>query len=149
MDELLKTVWPIFRAEAAEYVEALTADVLALEKGGGAERLDTIRRNAHSLKGSAASLGFFAIEKLAHGAEGANAVAELARESARRFLEIGDELKPDTMVSLAELLVSLAAALAELGDEQVGPPVPPPQPTPSSAPAPSPGAAPAPSPRAA
>src|SRR5688572_760304 len=74
MDELLKQIWPIFRAEAAEYVEALSRDILVLESDSAEQRgvaLDAIRRNAHSLKGSASSLGLVVIERIAHAIEGA------------------------------------------------------------------------------
>jgi len=67
---LLQQIWPIFAAEAREHLEGITAGVLELERGAGRPDLvDAIKRAAHSLKGSAASLGLEDIERAAHAVE--------------------------------------------------------------------------------
>ncbi|MFN0063725.1 MAG: chemotaxis protein CheA, partial [Myxococcaceae bacterium] len=73
-DEVLQKIWPIFRAEAAEYVEFLSTGMMHLEKDPSEwpdSLLENVRRAAHSLKGSAASLGFVAIEQISHAIEDA------------------------------------------------------------------------------
>ena len=68
---LLKQVWPIFSAEAREHLQAIGSGILELERDPArAGVVDGIRRTAHSLKGSAASLGLSDVEALAHAIEG-------------------------------------------------------------------------------
>jgi two-component system chemotaxis sensor kinase CheA len=71
--EALKQLFGIFSAEAEEHIEHITRNLLDLEKGAtGDERsqlIEDIFREAHSLKGSAGSLGFHDIERIAHAAE--------------------------------------------------------------------------------
>ncbi len=74
--DVLRQVWPIFSAEAREHLEAIGAGVLEIERGvAGSERFEAIQRAAHSLKGSAASLGLGDLERLAHALEDAVAAA--------------------------------------------------------------------------
>lgn len=69
--EVLRQIWPVFVAEAHEHVAAIGAVVLELERNpANAEALDGVRRTAHGLKGSAASLGLGDLEVLAHAIEG-------------------------------------------------------------------------------
>ncbi len=69
--ELFAQVWPIFSAEAREHLAAIGAGFLDLERDPSKlGLLDSIRRTAHSLKGSAASLGLADIETLGHALEG-------------------------------------------------------------------------------
>jgi two-component system chemotaxis sensor kinase CheA len=69
--EILRQVWPIFSAEAREHLQAISGGILDLERDPGqAGVLDGIRRTAHSLKGSAGSLGLADVETLAHAIEG-------------------------------------------------------------------------------
>ncbi len=95
MDEmLLKQVWPVFRLEAAEQMAAIRGGVAALA-GDLAQRppdlLESVKRSAHSLKGSAGSLGVLSLVRVAHqieellssrakdaalGADGAQAVGD-------------------------------------------------------------------------
>jgi two-component system chemotaxis sensor kinase CheA len=63
-----------FRAELSEHVQTLNAGLLAVEQnqipaGEREERLATIFRAAHSLKGAARAVGVSAIEQLAHALE--------------------------------------------------------------------------------
>src|SRR5688572_22745278 len=70
--ELLKSIWPVFSAEAREQLQAIGSQTLRLEEpaaGRPAGVLDSILRAAHSFKGSAASLGLEDYEKLAHAIE--------------------------------------------------------------------------------
>jgi two-component system, chemotaxis family, sensor kinase CheA len=68
--ELLQQIWPIFSAEAREHLQGISASILELERDpSAAGLLDGIRRTAHSLKGSAASLGISDVERLAHAIE--------------------------------------------------------------------------------
>ncbi|MGZ3458090.1 MAG: Hpt domain-containing protein, partial [Archangium sp.] len=69
---VLQSLWPIFAAETREQLQALGAAVLGLEQGTAeqaAEQLTALKREAHSLKGSAASLGLSDIEQLVHAIE--------------------------------------------------------------------------------
>src|SRR5512140_1352939 len=69
--ELLNQIWPIFSAEAREHLAAISTGVLELEDDPGRSgTLDSVRRTAHSLKGSAGSLGLGDLERLAHAIEG-------------------------------------------------------------------------------
>ena len=71
--EALKQLFGIFSAEAEEHIEHITRNLLDLEKGVQGEQrsqlIEDIFREAHSLKGSAGSLGFHDIERVAHAAE--------------------------------------------------------------------------------
>jgi two-component system, chemotaxis family, sensor kinase CheA len=68
--ELLQQIWPIFSAEAREHLQGISTSILELERDPFASGLlDGIRRTAHSLKGSAASLGISDVEHLAHAIE--------------------------------------------------------------------------------
>jgi two-component system chemotaxis sensor kinase CheA len=69
--ELFRQIWPIFSAEAREHLGAISGGVMELETNPGrTQLLDPIRRTAHSLKGSAASLGLVDVETMAHAIEG-------------------------------------------------------------------------------
>ncbi|TMA15438.1 MAG: hypothetical protein E6J85_19805 [Deltaproteobacteria bacterium] len=61
---------PLFVAEANEQLEALGSDLVRLEKEDPEPALwDSIFRRVHSVKGSAATLGFTGIVDIAHRAE--------------------------------------------------------------------------------
>jgi len=68
--EILRQIWPIFSAEAREHLQAISSGILELERDPASPVLDAIRRTAHSLKGSAGSLGLSDVETLAHALEG-------------------------------------------------------------------------------
>ncbi|RNC72316.1 MAG: chemotaxis protein CheA [Desulfuromonadales bacterium] len=60
----------LFVAEAREHLDLMGGDILALEKeAGNAERIDSLFRNAHSIKGMAASMEYPEIAELAHRME--------------------------------------------------------------------------------
>src|SRR5512146_965344 len=82
--ELLKQIWPIFSAEAREHLSTISSGVMELEEDPGrVQLLDGIRRTAHSLKGSAGSLGLSAVERLAHAIEGSLAKYDPAQGLSR------------------------------------------------------------------
>jgi two-component system, chemotaxis family, sensor kinase CheA len=81
---LLDQIWPIFSAEAREHLQVISSGVLELEQDPTRTAvLEGIRRTAHSLKGSAGSLGLGALERLAHAIEGSLAGFDPARGIAR------------------------------------------------------------------
>ncbi len=77
--EILRQIWPIFSAEAREHLQAIGSAIFELERDPASPVLDAIRRTAHSLKGSAGSLGLGDVETLAHALEGSLAGVTSAR----------------------------------------------------------------------
>src|SRR4030095_15891212 len=68
----LRSCWPIFAAETREQLQTIGTAVLGLEQGTAdqvSEQLTALKREVHSLKGSAASLGLADIEQLVHAIE--------------------------------------------------------------------------------
>jgi chemosensory pili system protein ChpA (sensor histidine kinase/response regulator) len=58
-----------FVPEATEHLEAMTAALLALERGGGEEDLARLFRSMHTIKGAAYVVGCVRVGELAHRAE--------------------------------------------------------------------------------
>jgi two-component system chemotaxis sensor kinase CheA len=90
--EILRQIWPIFSAEAREHLDGISAGFLELERDPArAAVLDGLRRTAHSLKGSAGSLGLGDVETLAHAIEGSLAgfdpAAGLSRAAVQAALD--------------------------------------------------------------
>ncbi|ABS24684.1 response regulator [Anaeromyxobacter sp. Fw109-5] len=89
--ELFRQIWPVFSAEAREHLEGISAGILELERDPGRPVIDGVRRIAHSLKGSAGSLGLADLERLAHALEGSLAgydpAAGLSRAAVQAALE--------------------------------------------------------------
>lgn len=70
--EGLKQILKVFREETREISDRVTADLLALEEASPAEakkRIESLFREAHTLKGGAGSLGIEDIAALAHDIE--------------------------------------------------------------------------------
>ena len=91
--DVLRQLWPVFSAEAREHLDTIGAGVLELERGDAdSDRLATIRRAAHSLKGSASSLGFGDLEQVAHAVEdalaGMGGAARLAGATVEAILAV-------------------------------------------------------------
>ncbi len=122
--ELLKQIWPIFSAEAREHLSAIGGGVLELEQDPSRSHvLEAVRRTAHSLKGSAGSLGILGVERLAHAIEGALSGFDPAQGVARATvmavldavhgvedaLDAGDAGGEAEVRRLPELLVALGA----------------------------------------
>ena len=104
-DQLVKRLMTTFLEELEEHVQAFNRDLLALKKGPGpaerAERLKTLFRTAHSLKGASRSVNVALIEKACHGLEELLAAVQGGRM----------ELNPD----LFALLFASADAIEEAG----------------------------------
>ena len=122
--ELLNQIWPIFSAEAREHLSSISSGVMELEDDPSRlQVLDGIRRTAHSLKGSAGSLGLGELERLAHAIEGslaeydpaeglsrATVMAALdAVQAIEQALEAGDSGADPGVPRLAEILECLGA----------------------------------------
>src|SRR5512141_2050471 len=122
--ELLNQIWPIFSAEAREHLSSISSGVMELEDDPTrVQTLDGIRRTAHSLKGSAGSLGLGELERLAHAIEGslarydpadglsrATVMAALdAVQAIEQALEAGDAGGDTGVPRLAEILSALGA----------------------------------------
>src|SRR5438105_1696996 len=72
-DQLIKKLMATFLEELKEHVRDMNADLLALEKAPEqaerAERLTTLFRTAHSLKGAARSVNVALLEEACHHLE--------------------------------------------------------------------------------
>ncbi|MGC3997137.1 MAG: response regulator [Anaeromyxobacter sp.] len=149
--ELLQQIWPIFSAEAREHLQAISDGVLELEEDPSrAGVLDVVRRTAHSLKGSAGSLGLGELERLAHAIEGslskfdpaegisrAGVQAALdAVQAIEEALAAGDAGTDPVVPRFVDLLQALGAPV-RASDRK--------EPAPAAAPPPAPAAPPAPS----
>ncbi|HSD18591.1 MAG TPA: response regulator [Anaeromyxobacter sp.] len=96
--ELFRQIWPVFSAEAREHLEGLSAGILELERDPTRlPVLDGVRRIAHSLKGSAGSLGLGDVERIAHAIEGSLAgldpASGLSRAAVQATLEAVDAVE--------------------------------------------------------
>jgi two-component system chemotaxis sensor kinase CheA len=161
-EALVKRLMATFLEELAEHVATLNRDLLALAKGAAgperAERLQTLFRTVHSLKGAARAVNVTVLESACHHLEGMLAAArdgtaELGPEqfallfaAADAIEEAGMRLREQrdlTDSPLAELLPRLGAAGAGAAAPSVSrvtpkPPPPPPAGDTASAPAPPP-----------
>ncbi|WP_242340125.1 MULTISPECIES: response regulator [unclassified Anaeromyxobacter] len=79
MADLLERVWPVFEAETREQVQALAAGIMELESAPSPGAVVPLRRIAHTLKGTAASLGLHDIEQAAHAVEDVLVLADGGR----------------------------------------------------------------------
>ena len=122
--ETLTQIWPVFSAETREHLSSLSSGILELEDDPTRQKvLDGVRRTAHSMKGSAGSLGLTELEQLAHAIEGSLARFDpeegLARatvtaaldavEAIERALEAGDAGGEPEVPRLAEILAALGS----------------------------------------
>jgi two-component system chemotaxis sensor kinase CheA len=86
---LLKKIWPVFVEEAREHLQEISAGILEMERGTCSPGLlEGVRRTAHSMKGSAASLGLEDLEQLAHAVEDALAGHESAGQMEPGLVEL-------------------------------------------------------------
>lgn len=112
----------LFAAEAAEILEGMERGLLDLERSPGERAvLESLFRQAHSLKGSAASLGLSALESVAHHFEDVLDAARQGRqplqpERADRLYRALDTLRAlvDEQVTGRTSSVDLGATLAQL-----------------------------------
>ncbi|MCP3136449.1 chemotaxis protein CheA [Pyxidicoccus xibeiensis] len=103
----------IFADEAEELLCAMEQALIALEADPGDERLQALFRVAHTLKGSASSLGFQALTDYVHGAE------DLLQALRERRLSVSEPLVSLLLGSVDHLRELTRAALA--GVDQLGP----------------------------
>src|SRR6266849_4062797 len=130
-DKLAKRLLATFQQELPEHVGALNENLLALEKdpggAGSVERVKSLFRAAHSLKGAARSVALKPIEEMCHHLEEVlravqNGVLPLgeetfailfaaadALENARKRLAAGEGLSQGPLDELAPRLAALAA----------------------------------------
>ena len=70
MSDLDAELTDIFRDEAAERLDQMETSLLAVESGNAdADAVDSLFRNAHTIKGAAGMLGLDDIRALAHAVE--------------------------------------------------------------------------------
>ena len=76
----------IFRDEANERLDSMSTALLAIEDGrASVDAIDSLFRDAHTIKGGAGMLGLDAISELAHAVEDVLAERPAAGRPARRF----------------------------------------------------------------
>lgn len=94
-----------FRVEAEEHIQALSSGLLELERAGDGEVrakvIESVFREAHSLKGAARAVGLAGIEQVCHSAE--NLFSALQRGEVRLSQAVLDALH-DAVDGLAALL---------------------------------------------
>lgn len=140
----------LYAGEAAEHLEALGKDVVALERGATVALVDSMFRHAHSVKGMASSMAFEPTAKLAHRLEdlldGLRAdVSRVQPAVADLILQTVDALSGQVKAAAAGLALpehaELVARLREVTTQLTGraPPVTAPPP-PVTAPTPNEGA---------
>lgn len=143
--EFQKRLEEIFRAEALEHRQAILTGLLEIEKGAGTERetqlVETIFREAHSLKGAARAVKMTRIEALCQSLESVFSVLKKGRkrllpqmyDTLFRMIDRIEQLEkgtegngpdPDFLLQLAAMRETLAGA----GSPANEPPVPPPLP---------------------
>jgi two-component system chemotaxis sensor kinase CheA len=118
----------LFRDESAQRLDQMDTALLAVESGAaGAETIDSLFRNAHTIKGAAGMLGFDDVRALAHAAEDVLASVRTAgafppefappllRATAALRAQVNAE---ETAEPVTGLLKDLAACRAALIDEE-------------------------------
>lgn len=89
-EEMLKRLLATFRVEADEHLKTMTAGLLALEKStdaaAAAEIVESVFREAHSLKGAARAVNHAAVESLCQSLEGVFAALKRGQLSVSRPL---------------------------------------------------------------
>ena len=96
----------LFVAEAAEHLEALGRDLVALEGTPAAETVDSLFRHAHSVKGMAASMGLEPIAQLAHRVE------DLVDAARRDPAALGRD-RVDLLLSATDAMLALVRGTGE------------------------------------
>jgi two-component system, chemotaxis family, sensor kinase CheA len=111
-EEIRQKLLGKFREVTADRVEKISTGLLALERGGGADALQEISHELHTLKGEARMMGFTGISQVVHAAEDLLKALPPGRPGARleALLEACDAIPP-LLEAPAE--GGAAAALAE------------------------------------
>jgi two-component system chemotaxis sensor kinase CheA len=103
-DEFLKKLFAAFKIEAEEHLKAIADGLLELERipegGDGSEILETVYREAHSLKGAARSVNMAEIEALCQSVESIFAALRAGRLQASTELFDAMHRATDTMSDL-------------------------------------------------
>ena len=128
MSDLDAELTDIFRDEAAERLDQMEAALLAVESGdAGAESVDSLFRNAHTIKGAAGMLGLDDIRALAHAVEdvlaGVRGAGIFPPELAAPLLRATSVLRAQVAGAqepVDDLLRDLAASAAMLGPGGAG-----------------------------
>jgi two-component system chemotaxis sensor kinase CheA len=127
----------LFRAESRDRLFEMNTALLAIERGGGAERISELFRAVHSVKGMAAAMGYNSVRDLSHALE--SLLSKLRQELIystpslmNTLFEAIDSLEssiaavsadPDTVVDIASMVRMLeAAAEAIPAEDPAGPP---------------------------
>ncbi|HET9123484.1 MAG TPA: chemotaxis protein CheA [Solirubrobacteraceae bacterium] len=106
---------PMFLAEAEEHLQELNLAVVSLEEDPrNREKVDTIFRIAHSLKGMSATMGFEAIATLTHEMED---VFELLRQRERAL----SREAVDTVLACLDALSGAVSSIETAGSEELDP----------------------------
>lgn len=79
MNDILQQVWPVYRAETRDQLQALADGLVELERPTAPEVVLRLRRVAHSLKGSAAAIGLYDVEQVSHAVEDVLSLADGGR----------------------------------------------------------------------
>jgi two-component system chemotaxis sensor kinase CheA len=96
----------LYVSEAQEHLEALSQNLVRLEKAEGSDVIDEAFRHAHSVKGMAASMGFEETARLSHRMED---LLDSFRSSKERL----DGLTVDLLLASTDALVTHVKAAAE------------------------------------
>ncbi|MDO8848223.1 MAG: chemotaxis protein CheA [Coriobacteriia bacterium] len=121
----------VFLSESADYIQAITEGLLALESDpNDLEPVETVFRGAHSLKGMAAAMGYGRTQELTHKMESLMDTVRSRRQVADHTLidlvlratdtvrdVIADESSGGTSVEIAEMVAALVARTESAGDE--------------------------------
>ncbi|HEY3774833.1 MAG TPA: chemotaxis protein CheA [Solirubrobacteraceae bacterium] len=106
---------PMFLAEAEEHLQELNLAVVSLEEDPrNREKVDTIFRIAHSLKGMSATMGFEQIATLTHEMED---VFELLRQRERAL----SREAVDTVLACLDALGGAVESIESVGTEELDP----------------------------
>jgi chemotaxis protein histidine kinase CheA len=113
----------IFRDEANERLDSISSALLAIEGGSAsADAIDSLFRDAHTIKGGAGMLGLEAIAELAHAVEdvlaGAREQGELPAGLADPLLRAGDALRSLVNGDVPEDREAISVLIAELGSRE-------------------------------
>ena len=105
MDFEMAEIVKVFFEESAEGINAMESGLLSLEAGGDRERINTIFRAAHSIKGGAGTFGFMEISEFTHSAETLldqmrNGTREVSSEVIQVLLQSVDVMRD--MLALAQ-----------------------------------------------
>ena len=130
MSDLDAELTDIFRDEAAERLDQMETSLLAVESGNaGADSVDSLFRNAHTIKGAAGMLGLNDIRALAHAVEdvlaGVRGTGVFPPALAAPLLRAVTVLRAQVNGAgepVDDLLRDLAASMALLTGGEAGPP---------------------------